>query len=193
MLRLLASKWWIFLVRGLCAIAFGILAFALPGAALLSLALIWGAYALLDGAAALVAALSAKGEEGHFWQLLIAGILGLLAGVLTFAWPGLTALFMLYLVAWWAVFRGVFEIAAAVRLRREIENEWLLGLAGALSVIFGLVLMFQPAAGAVAIVWLLAGFAIAFGVFNIALAFRLKGLHHRLGEVGGRGATPGAA
>jgi uncharacterized membrane protein HdeD (DUF308 family) len=193
MLRLLASKWWIFLVRGLCAVAFGVLAFASPGAALLSLALVWGAYALLDGAAALVAAVSARGEEGHFWQLLLVGILGLLAGALTFAWPGLTALLMLYLVAWWAIFRGAFEIAAAVRVRREIENEWILGLAGALSVLFGLILMFQPAAGAVTVVWILAGFALLFGSFNVALAFRLKGLHDRLGEVGGRGATPGAA
>ncbi len=193
MLHLLASKWWMFLLRGLCAILFGVVAISWPGAVLLTIALFWGVYALLDGATAVAAAVSPKGEERPSWPLLMVGVLGLLAGVLTLLWPGLTALLMLYVVAVWAVLRGVFEIAAAVRLRREIDNEWLLGLSGAASVLFGLLVMFQPDAGAAVVVWLLAGFAIAFGIFNIALAFRLKGLRDRVGEVGKPGATPGAA
>jgi uncharacterized membrane protein HdeD (DUF308 family) len=124
-------------------------------------------------------------EEGKpMGSLIVVGILGIAAGVVTFLWPGMTALVLLLFIASWAVLMGVFEIAAAVRLRKHIENEWLLGLSGVVSIIFGVLMFLQPGAGALAVVWLIGSFAIFFGILLIALGFRLKGLAGRLATGG---------
>jgi uncharacterized membrane protein HdeD (DUF308 family) len=171
----LARNWWALALRGLAAILFGILAFAWPGITLFVLILFFGAYMLVDGIFSIVAAVRAAGEEERWWLLLIQGILGVLAGLVAFFWPGLTALALLYFIAAWAIVTGILEIVAAIRLRREIEGEWALGLSGALSVIFGVLLIVLPApAGLLSLVWLVGAYAVATGVLLLILAFRVR-------------------
>ena len=176
LLRSLAENWWLLLLRGIAAILFGILAFVWPGITLLTLIFFWGAYAIVDGVFALWSAISGKGgaEMGSRWWLALVGICGVVAGVLAFAWPGVTALVLLLFIAAWAIVTGVLQVWGAIRLRKEIEGEWLLILSGLLSVAFGLVLVAQPGAGALAVIWLIGTFAIIEGILFIALAFRLK-------------------
>jgi uncharacterized membrane protein HdeD (DUF308 family) len=175
LLRALAENWWLLLLRGIAAVAFGILAFIWPGLTLLTLIFFWGAYAIVDGGLALWAAASGKGGEmAPRWWLAIVGIAGILAGLLAFIWPGVTALVLLVFIACWAIVTGVLQIWGAIRLRKEIEGEWLLILSGALSIVFGVVLLVSPGAGALAVVWLIGWFAILVGGIYIALAFRLK-------------------
>jgi uncharacterized membrane protein HdeD (DUF308 family) len=174
-LPVLARNWWALVLRGLAAILFGVLAFAWPGITLFVLVLFFGAYMLVDGIFAIVAAVRAAGEEDRWWLLLIQGILGVLAGLVAIFWPGLTALALLYFIAAWAIVTGIMEIVAAIRLRREIEGEWALALSGALSVLFGVLLVVLPApAGLLSLVWLIGAYAVATGVLLLILAFRVR-------------------
>ena len=181
----LARAWHWIVLRGVFALLFGIFAFIWPGITLAALVLVWGAYAIADGVMALIAAFTMHEEGKPMASLIIAGILGIAAGVLTFLWPGMTALVLLLFIASWAVLMGIFEIAAAIRLRKHIENEWLLALSGLVSIIFGVLLFLQPGAGALAVIWLIGSFAIFFGILLIALGIRLKGLAGRV-ATGGR-------
>jgi uncharacterized membrane protein HdeD (DUF308 family) len=175
LLRELAENWWLLLLRGIAAIAFGILAFGWPGLTLLALTLMWGIYAIADGVLALWAAIASKGGEiAPRWWLAIVGIAGVIAGLLTFVWPGMTALILLIFIASWAIVIGVLQIWGAIRLRKEIEGEWLLGLSGVLWVAFGVIMFAQPGAGALALIWWIGSFAILAGCVYIALAFQLK-------------------
>jgi uncharacterized membrane protein HdeD (DUF308 family) len=174
-LRDLAENWWLLLLRGVAAIAFGVLAFAWPGITLVVLTYMWGLYAISDGILALWAAIAGRGGEiAPRWWLAVVGIAGILAGLLTFVWPEMTALVLLMFIASWAIVVGVLQIWGAIRLRKEIEGEWLLALSGVLSVAFGVIMFAQPGAGALAVVWLIGWFAIFAGCVYIALAFRLK-------------------
>jgi uncharacterized membrane protein HdeD (DUF308 family) len=174
-LRELAENWWLLLLRGIVAIAFGVLAFIWPGLTLLALTVMWGLYAISDGVLALWAAIAGRGGEiAPRWWLAVVGIAGIVAGLLTFVWPDMTALVLLMFIASWAIVIGILQIWGAIRLRKEIEGEWLLGLSGVLSVAFGVIMFAQPGAGALAVVWLIGGFAILAGCVYIALAFRLK-------------------
>ena len=176
-LPVLARNWWALALRGVAAILLGLLAFIWPGITLFVLVIFWGAYMFVDGIFAIVAAVRAAGQEARWWLLLVEGILGVLVGIVTFIWPGLTALALLYLVAAWAIVTGILEIVGAIRLRREIEGEWALILAGVLSVIFGVLLAVIPApAGLLSLTWLIGVYAIVFGVIMLILAFRLRGL-----------------
>lgn len=174
MLSLLARNWWVLALRGVFAVIFGILAFIWPGATVAALVLVFGAYALADGIFALVAAFRA-GEERR-WALVIEGIISIIAGVVAFAWPQITALALLLLIAAWAISTGIFEIIAAIRLRREITGEWALILSGIASVIFGGLLVALPLAGLLTLAWLIGSYALFFGVLLIALAFRLRNM-----------------
>jgi uncharacterized membrane protein HdeD (DUF308 family) len=167
-------NWWLLALRGLIAIIFGVLAFMWPGATLITLVWLFGAFALVNGILSLV--LAAKTPRGYpkVGSLIFGGLLGILAGLLAFVMPGITALGLLILIAAWAIATGVMELLAAVRLRKVITNEWLLILAGIASVVFGAIMLFQPAAGALALIWLIATWAIVFGLLLIILAFRMR-------------------
>lgn len=180
----LARAWHWIVLRGVFALLFGIFAFIWPGITLAALVLVWGAYAIADGVMALIAAFTMHEEGKPMASLIVVGILGIAAGVVTFLWPGMTALVLLLFIASWAVLMGVFEIAAAIRLRKHIENEWLLALSGLVSIVFGVLLFLQPGAGALAVIWLIGSFAIFFGIVLIALGIRLKGLAGRLATGG---------
>jgi uncharacterized membrane protein HdeD (DUF308 family) len=177
----LSRTWWMLAVRGVAAVIFGLLALVWPQITLLALVLVFGAYALVDGVFSLVAA--ARGRElagGSRGWLILEGLLGIAAGIVAIVWPDITALALLWVIAAWAVVTGVLEIVAAIRLRRVLDNEWLLIVAGALSVVFGLILIIWPGSGAIGLVWLIGIYAIAFGIVLLGLALRLRGLGRRL-------------
>ena len=180
----LAQSWHWIALRGLFAVLFGIFAFIWPGITLAVLVLVWGVYAIADGVMALIAAYSMHEEGKPMGALVVVGILGIAAGIVTFLWPGMTALVLLLFIASWAVLMGVFQIAAAIRFRKHIENEWLLGLSGAVSILFGVLMFLQPGAGALAVVWLIGSFSLFFGILLIALGFKLKGLASRMATGG---------
>jgi uncharacterized membrane protein HdeD (DUF308 family) len=177
LLRGLAENWWLLLVRGIAAILFGVLAFVWPGITLITLTFLWGAYALVDGVVSLWAAIVGRGREvAPRWWLAVVGVAGILAGLLAFLAPGITAFVLLMFIAGWAIVIGIFEIIGAVRLRKEIEGEWLLGLSGALAILFGIALVAVPGAGLLSLVWLIGAFALVVGISHIMLAFRLRNL-----------------
>jgi uncharacterized membrane protein HdeD (DUF308 family) len=174
MIDSLTRNWWLVALRGLVAILFGLAAFVWPGMTLTALIYLFGAFALVGGAFAIAAALWAAGAGQRFWALLLDGVLGVVAGVIAFAYPGITALALLYVIAFWAIVSGVAEIAAAIELRRVITNEWLLGLAGLASIVLGVLLVAFPREGALSVLWVIGAYALIFGVLQIALAFRLR-------------------
>ena len=176
MVHTLARNWWALALRGLAAMLFGLLTFFLPGITLVTLVLLFGAYALVDGIFNVIAFIRVA---AHQWALLIEGVIGVVAGIMTFMWPAITALVLLYLIAFWAVFTGVFEIIAGIRLRKAITNEWLLLVMGALSLLFGILILFAPSIGALTIVLWIGAYAFLFGISLLALAFRLRG-HRRV-------------
>lgn len=172
-MRELSRNWWAIALRGAVAIAFGILAFLFPGITLLALILLFAAFAIVDGIFALVSGL--RGREGRRdWWLVVGGLAGIAAGIVAIVAPGLTTTALLLLIAAWAIVTGAFELVAAYQMRRELDREWLLALDGLLSIAFGLFIFFFPGAGALALVWLIAAFAIVSGVMLLVLAFRLR-------------------
>jgi uncharacterized membrane protein HdeD (DUF308 family) len=174
MLETMKGGWWLLVLRGVCALLFGVLTFAWPGITLVTLVLLFGAYALVNGIFTLGLALRApKGSPGT-GTLVLLGLLGVAAGILTFFYPGITALSLLWVIAFWAIFTGVFEIAAAIKLRRQMSNEWFLILSGALSVLFGVLVLVMPSAGALSIIWLIGAYAILFGVLLLTLAIKMR-------------------
>lgn len=179
MLEALTRNWWVLFVRGLAAILFGIMAFAWPGITLWVLIVLFGVYAIADGLTALYVSLSGRVAGDAWWAMLLVGLLSLVAGVVAFVWPGITAEILLMLMAVWAIARGIFEIVAAIRLRKVLENEWLLALAGVVSIVFGLMLIARPAAGLLAMIWLIGAFAVLFGIVAIMLSLKLRSLRGR--------------
>jgi uncharacterized membrane protein HdeD (DUF308 family) len=176
----LASNWWALAFRGVIAILFAIFAFAWPGITLGVLVILFGVYAFLDGILAIVSAVRAVRGHRRWGAFLFEGIVGILAGLCAWFVPGITLAFLIYLVAAWAIITGVLEIAAAIRLRRDVTGEWLLILAGIVSILFGVLIYIAPIAGAIVIVWWIAGYAMIFGILLLVLAFRLRSMHPRL-------------
>ena len=165
--------WWIPALRGALAILFGILALFWPGITILALVIVFGAYAIVDGVFALLTAFRGP-AEGHRAGMAVVGVLGILAGVVALAWPGITALALLLVIAAWFVTTGIFEVIAGIRLRKRLESEWLPILAGVVSVIFGVLLLAWPAGGALAIAWLIGLSALVYGITLLALGLRLR-------------------
>jgi uncharacterized membrane protein HdeD (DUF308 family) len=183
MLGLVTRDWWVFAVRGVAAIVFGILAFAAPGTTLAVLVLLFGAYVFVDGISLLIAL--ARGDAGarrHGWAVAIMGILGIVVGIATFVWPGTTALSLLYLVAIWAIAMGTFQVIAAIQLRREIDNEFWMALGGIVSIVFGVLLLAFPGEGLLSLVWLVGIWSIVFGISSLGLANRLRKVNSALSE-----------
>jgi uncharacterized membrane protein HdeD (DUF308 family) len=167
-------NWWLLALRGLVAVLFGMLAFMWPGATLITLVWLFGAFALVNGVLSLVLATKAPKGYPKVGSLILGGLLGILAGLLAFVMPGITALGLLILIAAWAIVTGIMELVAAVRLRKIINNEWLLVLAGIASVVFGILLLFQPAAGALVLIWWIGAWALLSGILLMILAFRMR-------------------
>lgn len=161
-------------LRGVVAILFGLMALLMPAITLSALVLVWGAFALVDGVLALVAGVRIRDNGKPLWALIVVGLLGIAAGIVTFVYPGLTALVLLYIIAIWALVSGVFQIVAAIRFRKDIRNEWLLGLSGLVSILFGGMMIMQPGAGALALVWVIGLYVVFFGILLLVFSFRLK-------------------
>lgn len=170
----LPMRWWAIMLRGLLGILLGIIAFVMPISTLLALVYLFGAYVFLDGLFNLIAAWRQTNQEKPWWTLLLSGIAGIGAAVISFVWPGITALVLVYVVSAWATITGGLEIAAAVTLRKEIEGEWLLALSGVLSVALGILLAVYPNIGAIGVVWYLGIYAAVFGSLLIWLSLRLR-------------------
>lgn len=181
MIRSLAQNWWAVALRGVLAVLFGVAALVWPGLTVVVLVYLFAAYAVVEGVFNLLAGFQSRDEYDGWWLLLVEGLVSMVAGVLAFVWPEITALVLLYLIASWAILTGVLEIVAAIRLRRVIEGELWLGLGGAASVLFGVIAVLFPGAGALAIVTLIAFYAIFFGVLLIGLGLRLRALNQQLG------------
>jgi uncharacterized membrane protein HdeD (DUF308 family) len=183
MFNLMTQNWWAVALRGLVAVLFGIAAFVWPGITLWALVAIFGAYALVDGIFAVIEAFRRDVVGERWWALLFEGFVGIAIGILTFTWPRLTAMGLLYLIAFWAIVTGVFEVITAIRLRHEIRGEWMMGLIGVLSVAFGFLLVAFPLAGALSVILIIGAYAFATGALMIALGFKLRSLRHPGGEI----------
>jgi uncharacterized membrane protein HdeD (DUF308 family) len=170
--------WWVFLVGGLASIAFGVLAFAQPDIALLVLAMFFAAMVAVDGAFHVVGALRNRTRDG-WWLLLLLGVLGVLVGGYVLLNPPVGILAFVFVVAFQAIFAGVFLVALGWKVRKSTSREWLLYLTGALSILAGALLAANPAAGGLSIVWIVAAWAIATGVLRVWFAVRVKNLPDR--------------
>ena len=178
----LAAYWWVLLVRGVAAALFGILTLIWPTVTLRVLVLLFGAYAFINGIFAEYVGTRARIDGKRWWMMILAGLVSIVIGVLTFIWPKVTALALLYLIAAWAIITGVFELTAAIWLRKTIKGEWLLALCGILSLLFGMLLAILPGPGALAIIWLIGIYAIIFGVLLIIAAFWLWSLGNKFNK-----------
>ena len=178
--EILNRNWWVVLLRGIAAVAFGVLTWTRPGMTLAVLILLFGAYAIADGVLAIVAAIQGRSTNDSWWMLLLAGIVGVLIGVITFAAPGVTALALLFYIGAWAIAKGAIEIATAIRLRHEIRGEWMLVLAGLASIVFGVAVFWAPGAGALAVLGLIGIYAVVFGLLLIGVAFRARSFGKKL-------------
>jgi uncharacterized membrane protein HdeD (DUF308 family) len=171
----LASQWRWVILRGVVAIVFGVLAFARPLLMSLTLFLWFAAYAFIEGVATLISAAREK-EVSSFRRgaLIVEGLLGIAVGVVAVMWPASAAVALIWVIGAWAIIAGALEIASAIRLRRVIEHEWMLAMAGALTIVLGLVLLYRPLVGGLAIMWWLGSYAILFGALMIGLGLRLR-------------------
>lgn len=171
-----SGNWWALALRGAAAILFGLAALIWPGLTLGVLIVLYGAFAVVDGAFAIVAGARA-GNGTQRWLLLAEGALGVLAGLIAVLWPGITALVLLYVISFWAIFGGILRVVGAILLRREIDNEWSMALSGVLWVLLGLALVVLPGVGLLSLAWLIGVFALGAGVTLLVLAFRVRGRH----------------
>ncbi|MEA2763830.1 MAG: hypothetical protein QOK07_234 [Gemmatimonadaceae bacterium] len=168
------SNWWALGLRALAAILLGVIALALPGPTLAAIVIVFGIYAITDGVLATIAAIRGIRRKERWGAMLFEGIIGIVAGVVALVWPGIGALALTYLVAGWALATGAFEIAAAIRLRKIMTGEWLLMIAGILSIVLAVLVAAFPGVGALTLVWWLGAYALAYGVISLVLALRVR-------------------
>src|SRR5919198_2007390 len=176
LLQTLKRHWWVPVLRGVAAIIFGVIAFTHPVMAAATLVLFFGAWVLIDGIFRVVGAIGHRASDPDWGWHLVIGIVGIIVGLLTFHAPQVTALALVIYIAAWALMIGASEIAIAVKMRREIKGEWLLILMGLISIIFAVMLLWNPVAGAAAVIWLIAWYAVVLGILAIFFGFRLKAL-----------------
>lgn len=174
MVATLVRNWWALLIRGIAAVIFGILALLWPGATIVAIGILFGAYAFVDGIFAIVAAVRAAEAHERWWPFLIEGIIGLIIAAITFYDVGITIFALFFTIAAWAFLTGILEIVAAIQLRKSLANEAWLILGGILSILFAVLMVWRPVAGAVAVVWIIGIYAIVFGIMMIALSLRLR-------------------
>lgn len=177
---MLSRGWWLVVLRAIAAIAFGALTWVMPGISLASLVLVFGAFSMADGILRIWTAFSHSGDSESRWVLVLAGLIGIGIGVVTMIAPDVTAIALIFYIAAWAIATGALEIMAAIRLRKVIDDEWLLALAGLASVAFGIIILLRPRAGALALLWLIGSYAIVFGVVLLIFAFKARAFMHRL-------------
>lgn len=170
----LARSWWALVLRGVAALLFAALALLWPGLTFGILLVLFASFAILDGSLAIVAALKAASEKRRWAALALEGAVGVVVGLLVFAWPGVSAVTLAHLIAFWAIVTGIFELAVAMRMRRLIKGEWAMALGGFASLVFGFVVAAQPGTGALAFVWILGAYAALFGVLLIGLGLKLR-------------------
>ncbi len=182
MLEKFTHNWWLYAVRGVIAVIFGIVALTRPEQTLQALVLVFGAFALVDGMLTLFVGIVSIPYFKLWWAVLLEGIAGTLVGLMAIFQPSLTGLALLYLIGAWAFITGVFEIVAAIQFRRVIMNEWMLILSGLLSITLGCLLFVFPGVGEVSLIWLIGIYAIVFGIAEIVFAFRLNGLRREVGK-----------
>jgi uncharacterized membrane protein HdeD (DUF308 family) len=173
---LLAGRWWAIIIRGIVAIAFGVVAFTWPSVTLATLVLLFGCYALLDGAFSLISAIGGRRRDDR-WLLVLEAVVGIWAGVVTLRAPAITAVVLVFFMSIWAMSTGLLRIVGAIRLRKEISGEVWLVLSGLASVLFAFMLMLRPGVGALALVWIIAGYALIMGVFLVMLGIELRHPH----------------
>jgi len=176
MFDLFVRNWWVVALRGLCALLFGVATIVWPGVTLTTLVLLFGGFAVADGILALIGLLDRQ-PAARRWVLGLHGIVSVVTGILTLVWPGITALVLLYMTAAWAILIGILTIVAAIELRKAIDGEWLLGLSGAAALLFGVGIAVYPGAGILALLNMIAAYAIIAGVMQIALGLRLRRLN----------------
>jgi len=176
LIETLKRHWWVPVIRGIAAVAFGVIAFAYPGLTVAVLVLLFGAWVLVDGIFRVIGAIGHRASDKEWGFDLIIGIVGIIIGFLTFHAPGITALALVIYIAAWALMIGATEIAVAIKLRREIKGEWFLILLGLLSIAFAVLLLWNPLVGAATLIWLMAWYAVVFGILAIIFGFRLRGL-----------------
>lgn len=192
----LVQNWWLVALRGVLAIVFGLLAFLWPGLLWLTVVYLFAAYAFLDGGMAIAAVIRNRDAGRHRWALLLEGVVGIAAGILALAWPGITELVLLYMMAGWSIATGVLEIVASVWLQRYLKGGWLLAISGVLSIVFGMLLALMPVVGLIVVAWWAAAYWIAFGALLLVLAFRLRShsdtAPDAISETGGQRMAPRA-
>lgn len=176
--HVLARNWWALLIRGIAAVIFGILAFLWPGATIVAIGILFGAYALVDGVFAIISAVRAAETHQTWWPFVIEGIIGIVIAAITFYDIRITLLALYFTIAAWAFLTGIFELIAAVQLRKTVSNEVWLIIGGIASILFGVLMIWFPLAGVLAIIWLIAAYAIVFGIIMIALSLRLRAHAH---------------
>lgn len=176
LVRVMADNWWVPLLRGIAAVAFGLMALIWPGLTVYALLLVFGAYAIFDGIMSIMLGFQRKSGDDRWWSWALDGALSIIIGLMALFWPEATALAFVIWMAAWAVVAGIFRIIAAIRLRKEIEGEWALGLSGLLMVIWGVLMALIPAAGLLSLAWLIGVFALLIGGVMVVLSFRLRGM-----------------
>ncbi|MGE5246063.1 MAG: HdeD family acid-resistance protein [Betaproteobacteria bacterium] len=174
MLMFFSRYWWVFVVRGVIAVLFGVLAFTMPAATVAGLILVFGAYAFVDGVFALATAIAGRTITPDWWIVLLHGLVGIGIGMLTLLNPVITAVALLLYIAAWAIIVGLLQVYAAIRLRHELTNEFWLAVGGILGVAFGILMLWRPGAGALALLWVIASYAIVWGIMLIIGGFEVR-------------------
>ena len=178
--RTLHQNWWLVLLQGVLSVVLGVLALARPGVTLGALILLWGLFALLNGVVDVFGAIGAAGHHRSWGWQLAGGLVGILAGLAILRWPGLSALFVLYLVAIWALMMGIVRLVGAIADHEALPHAWLVALAGVVSVLFGIAMFAWPGVGLLTLVYLVGSYAVMYGVIACVLAFRLHSLPQRM-------------